>query len=1220
MKIMTLLSRGVWLSAFLSAVVAIPVQAGLSYNAGAGVSQLMGVLDGPGLVISNLTVSRGTSQQYGVFSGGQPVLGVDAGLFVHTGNGSSLQGPNSSAAYSHNTGVVYADPDLTRLSSSAKYDPAIIEFDIVPQGDRLNFVFAFGSEEYPEYVCSRFNDAFGLFVSGPGLSGVMNAAFMPDSGDAVAVNNVNGGKPGSEADGAACNLGNIAYFVDNGNGSGSALTQLDGYTRPITASQAGLTPGQNYHVKLALADAGDPAYDSGAFFKWLTSTKSAPVDLSLQVVATPAAPAWNSEVEIVYTVKNASSSPTSLVQVGLQWPAGLSWVSDDSAGSYNASTGVWNADAIPANGTKTLKIRARVGTASSYTASGEIQFAFNEDPDSTPFNRDSHPGEDDTASVALYPVDKPLNQPPDISSNGGNASASVSVAEEQAAVTTVKASDADGNALTYSISGGADAARFSLHPVTGVLTFVTVPDYETPADADKNNTYEVKVSASDGSLSDTQTLTVLVTNIKESAAPQITSEGGGDTAFLSLDENLTAVTKVTATDANGDSLKFSISGGVDADLFKITSSSGRLSFLAAPDYEKPQDSGKNNSYDVEVMVSDGSLTDTQKISVQILNVQEGKAPAITSNGAAATASVSIAESQQAVTTVIASDADGDVVTFRLATGADESLFQINTNSGKLAFIKPADYENPLDLNRDNIYILTVVAMDGVFETTQLLFVTVTDAKENAAPAIISDGGTANATVSMPENQKVATVVTATDADSDPITYSISGGVDAALFQISSGGTLSFASAPDYEKPQDANKDNIYVVMVAANDSSQTATQTLSIVVTDVFENLPPVIGSDGGTPTATRQIKENQTLAAVVTAIDPNGEVVKFSLGGGADAAKFHIDANTGALTFIAAPDYENPQDSNADNSYEVTVIATDAGGLTDSQTLNIGVQDVEDIRHVNVSLRVLLQGAYDVSTKLMTTTLVEKKLMPRLQPYGELKTAFGYASSSGVASPFDYKGKETASDAVMVASGGNAPVDWVLVELRDLFDPSKRVGVAAGILQRDGDVVDAVTGSNVVSVQNVNDGLYYIMVRHRSHLAVMTEMPLAVSQAGLATVDFTSPVTKVYGGVNARLINGATALMWAGDTNNSNSAIASGPGSDNSVVLGAVLVAPENTKVNAAFRLPGYYATDLNMDGVTVYTGPSNDANLLVGNILLHPENPTFNGNFILWGKAPIK
>lgn len=1113
MVIFTQQRWGVALAAMSLSVCAASVQA-LSYQAGASSTQITQVLDGPGLSISNLVVARGQSEQYGVFSNGKAILSVDSGVFLNTGNLGTLQGANHVADYSFNTKVVYSDPDLTRISPQAKYDPALIEFDIVPQGDRLNFVFAFGSEEYPEYVCSRFNDAFGLFVSGPGLNGVQNAAFMPDAHDPIAVNYVNSGVRGQFADGAGCNLNNAKYFVDNGNGGGSTLTQLDGFTRPLTASIAGLQPGQRYRVKLALADAGDPAYDSGAFFKWLTSTKSEPVDLSLQAAATPITPAWNSDVELTYTVRNHSALPTSLVQVGIELPVGMTWVSDDSGGRYNASSGVWEADTIPANGTKTLKLRARVGAATSYTIASEIQFAFNEDPDSTPYNRTSNPNEDDTAVLTLYPANKPANQPPVISSNGGGASATISIPEGTLAVTTVKATDPEGSNITYSIQGGADAARFSINPQTGVLTFNQAPITKTPTDADKNNVYEVIVAASDGSLTSTQALSVQITAVTaKNNPPQITSDGGGSTVFLQMEENLTAVTKVTATDPDGDSLKFMISGGADMDLFKITATTGRLSFITPPDFEKPSDADKNNVYEVEVTVSDGELSAKQLIRVQILNVLEGK-----------------------------------------------------------------------------------------------------------APQIISDGGGASATLSSPENQKTVTVVTAVDADNDPLTYSITGGADAALFQISSGGTLSFITAPDYEKPHDANKDNIYVVTVTVSDSTHSVSQTLNIVITDVFENLPPVITTDNGAAVVKRSVDENQTFVGVIAAIDPNGEAVTYSISGGADAAFFKIDAHSGALSFIAPPDYEKPQDSNADNVYDVVVTVRDTGGLSVSQTWQISVRDVEDVRFINLNLRVLLQGAYDSKTQLMRNDLMQKGLVPSLQPYGELKTAFGYAPSSAMPSPFDYKGKETVSAAVLALQGADAVVDWVLIELRDVFDPGKRIAATAAILQRDGDIVDPVSGAKTIKVNHVNDGMYYVTVRHRNHLAVMSALPVAVSQAGIASVDFSLTSTQVYGGATARLLNGTTALLWTGDVNNSNSIIANGPGSDSSVILGAILVAPENTTVNAGYRLSGYYSTDLNMDGTTVYTGPNNDANLLFGNILLHPENLGANANFIIWGKVPLK
>lgn len=112
---------------------------------------------------------------------------------------------------------------------------------------------------------------------------------------------------------------------------------------------------------------------------------------------------------------------------------------------------------------------------------------------------------------------------PVITSDGGGASASINAAENQTAVTTVTATDADGTAvITYSISGGADAAKFQIGSSSGVLTFVTAPDYETPTDADTDNDYVVVVQASDGTNTDTQTITVTVTNVDEG--------GGGGSA------------------------------------------------------------------------------------------------------------------------------------------------------------------------------------------------------------------------------------------------------------------------------------------------------------------------------------------------------------------------------------------------------------------------------------------------------------------------------------------------------------------------------------------------------------------------------------------------------------------------------------------------------------------------------------------------------------------
>ncbi|WP_230182820.1 DUF4347 domain-containing protein, partial [Aquabacterium sp. CECT 9606] len=126
------------------------------------------------------------------------------------------------------------------------------------------------------------------------------------------------------------------------------------------------------------------------------------------------------------------------------------------------------------------------------------------------------------------------NSPPVITSNGGGTAASVNVAENSTAVTTVTATDADGQTLTYSISGGADAARFTINSSTGVLTFVVAPDYEAPNDSGTNNVYDVVVSVSDGLDTDTQAIAVTVTAVNEAPSATITPTSYSATEQVSL--------------------------------------------------------------------------------------------------------------------------------------------------------------------------------------------------------------------------------------------------------------------------------------------------------------------------------------------------------------------------------------------------------------------------------------------------------------------------------------------------------------------------------------------------------------------------------------------------------------------------------------------------------------------------------------------------------------
>jgi Ca2+-binding RTX toxin-like protein len=212
------------------------------------------------------------------------------------------------------------------------------------------------------------------------------------------------------------------------------------------------------------------------------------------------------------------------------------------------------------------------------------------------------------------------NRAPVITSDGGGATATLSVPENSTAVTTVTAADPNPtDIVTFSIAGGADAGLFTINPTTGALSFLTAPNFEAPTDVGANNVYDVTVQASDGSLADTQAIAVTVTNVNE--APVITSNAGGATATVSVAENSTAVTTVTASDPDaGTTLTFSLVGGADQNKFTINAATGALSFVTAPDFEAPTDAGANNVYDVIVRASDGSLFDEQAIAVTVTNV------------------------------------------------------------------------------------------------------------------------------------------------------------------------------------------------------------------------------------------------------------------------------------------------------------------------------------------------------------------------------------------------------------------------------------------------------------------------------------------------------------------------------------------------------------------------------------------------------------------------
>jgi gliding motility-associated-like protein len=240
-------------------------------------SQLVqNVLMGFGVTASNISLNGVPFSANNVypnvtyFNAGTTSFPIQSGVLLTTGNGIGAKGPNNSGSSTVNTPPtpsVATDPHLNAIIPGTTPLPTngvVLEFDFVPAGDTISFKYMFGSDEYPEFANSTFNDAFGFFLWGPGISGPYVLAGYPNGGQTLAV------IPGTTTPVTINTVNptqNPTFYVNNQNGVayGSAI-QYDGTTVLLTAN-ASVQCGQTYHIKLAICNVSDQSYDSGVFLQ-----------------------------------------------------------------------------------------------------------------------------------------------------------------------------------------------------------------------------------------------------------------------------------------------------------------------------------------------------------------------------------------------------------------------------------------------------------------------------------------------------------------------------------------------------------------------------------------------------------------------------------------------------------------------------------------------------------------------------------------------------------------------------------------------------------------------------------------------------------------------------------------------------------------------------------------------------------------------------------------
>jgi hypothetical protein len=384
------------------------------------------------------------------------------------------------------------------------------------------------------------------------------------------------------------------------------------------------------------------------------------------------------------------------------------------------------------------------------------------------------------------------------------------------------------------------------------------------------------------------------------ALPVIGSNGGGANATIEAPEKQTVVTTVTATDLDADTIGYSISGGADAGLFEIDAASGVLRFKSAPLGAAPADSGHDNVYEVEVMAADGKGgIDKQLLSVNVQDDLDGDGTADAND----------------------TDIDND--------GHPNSIE--DAVPGALGVSGDGNGDGTLDGAQLNVSSLPTMVAGAPYATL-----------ETAAGLTLSSVSSLPSASGLPRNVKM------------PI-----GQLDFTIGNVTPGGTATVSIYVDsalhvngYFK-QDAGGAwvNLATSVIAVGSKTKI---TFSLVDGGVYDSdhlangsivdpggvgtVAPLIGSDGGAPLARLSVLEGQQEVTRVVASGTGP--VSYAIVGGADAALFSVDPDTGTLRFKSAPDYDVPLDAGHDNVYEVQVQASDAYG-SDIQTLQVSVADV---------------------------------------------------------------------------------------------------------------------------------------------------------------------------------------------------------------------------------------------------------------------------------------
>lgn len=273
---------------------------------------------------------------------------------------------------------------------------------------------------------------------------------------------------------------------------------------------------------------------------------------------------------------------------------------------------------------------------------------------------------------------------------------------------------------------------------------------------------------------------------------------------------------------------------------------------------------------------------------------------------------------------------------------------------------------------------------------------------------------------------------------------------------------------------------------------------------------------------------------------------------------------------------------------------------ITDgATTLTQGFQQGGVLLGVKVNPTVFLQGALLGSTDNLMRDDLRELYVPTTSPYSDALTCDVSVFTDG-----GTIGNGLAQDNI---------VDWVYVELRDKSDATLVKSGTSALLQRDGDVVGVDGLSNIELPVKADN--YYVVVKHRNHLGVMSANVISLSDT-VTNLDFTDDNNQITYGTNAQSTFGAPAgkvAMWAGNASGDTTSRYQGSSNDANAIKDNVLADVGNTSNSNLHQYFAYENSDVNMDSSIRYQGSGNDSNSIKDIILSHPDNQIAPSNLFV-------